>query len=923
MRGRVVVTIGFAVAALAVSTRSADSSASTAERPRSAEAKAARRPPSDDAPRFVENAGQMREDVAFATDGRGLRLLLSSHAMTLALEGGAKRAALEVAFDGARDVRPRGESTTPAMFHYFRGHDGADRPTHARTFAGVAYDEPWPGVDVRFDARPSGVAYSLIVRPGADVGAARFLVRGASRLERTKDGGLAATTPLGVVAQSRPVAWQDVDGARRAVDVAFDVGPRGDDGSFAYRFAIGAHDASRPVVVDPTFTLTTHAVGKAGVDGSRTVALDLAGNVYTADIRISTDVIESSVPSFDRTPNGHADVVLEKYDDAGTLLYATYFGGKETEGSGNSGLAHVAVDAQGRAAIAGVTVSPDLPVKLGPQSALAGSSDAFVAKFAADGASLVYGGYLGGKGQDECGGLALGPDGSAYVVGTSSYADFPVTGSLGPAGGNPRRGFVAKVDDAGRVVFAYMLGAYVGDYAQYANAVAVDRTGSVYVAGTTSGAASLPAAPVVGLPYNAQLSDGFVVKFNSSGTSLAYATYLNGAGSPISLAVDSVGAAYVVGRATGSRATFPFVVGPETSGPTDPGCGFIAKLASTGDRFEYCGYVGELLDANAATVDPDGRAWVTGFDFTNDSTVVRVAAGGASAEILAKADGASDGLALDPDGDAWFGAYDIWGTLQSYVDRVTDESMRIAPPDQIDAELTKPRNAHVAWHDADPNVTGFQIERATGTTNFARIARVSAAAFSFDDADIAYDTQYTYRVRAEIGWRRSHPSATWSIRTLPDLGPSPPETPPPPPTIVLHLHKARVVDGALPRRDSVVLAGSVRFDPLLGDHLFDPAADAVRFQLGSSFEFTVPAGDARWTNKKSHHVWRNVYPGGAIRLVIDLERKQFSLRATGTDLGTYLENPVSVRLDAGNDFATWSGSWRMRTRGLARIASYP
>ncbi len=922
-----------AACALFVAASPAPSSSAATSRPRTdvvrPTAPRLARTPASPAP-FAENVGQMPGDVAFAVFDGTRVVALSATSMRIVLADGARRAALDVTFDGARAVRPRGATQTPATFHYFRGRDGAERPLHARTFAGVSYDEPWPGIDLRFDARPNAVEYSLVVRPGADVGAARFVVRGASRVERTKDGALAATSTLGEVVQSRPVAWQEIDGVKRPVEAAFDVGPPGGDGATSYRFVIGAHDATRAVVIDPTVTLSSLAVGKPRVGNSRTVALDLAGNVYTADARISADSVASDIPSFDRTPNGGVDVALEKYDADGTLLYATYFGGSGYDVGTNSPLAFVAVDAQGRAVLAGATSSGDLPVKLGPQINPGGISDAYVAKFAADGASLVYCGYLGGKGQDECGGLALGPDGFAYVVGTAFDGDFPVTGSLGASGGNVRRAFVAKVDDAGRVVFAYMLGAYVGAYAQYAHAVAVDRTGSVYVAGETSGAASLPPASATGMAYNAQNEndDGFVVKFNSLGTGLAYATYLNGAGYPFGIAVDSVGAAYVVGRATTDSSTFPFVAGPEPLGvPYSVGgfSGFAAKLAPQGDRFEYCGFLREFMETDAVVADPGGRAWVTGQDFTNDGTLMRVAADGTSAEFLAKATGRSESIALDPDGDAWFPTLDFSRTGQSYLNRVNDGAVQIAPPDQIDVELVKPQTARITWRDADPAVTAFEIERAKGTTNFAQIARVSQTVFSFDDAGLAFDTQYTYRVRAEIGAGRSHPSSTWSIRTFPDLGPPPPDVPPPPPppTILLSIRHARVVDSIALHHDAIDLSGSARFAPDLGKRTFDPAKEALHLAIGTSWTLDVAAGDARWTTKRSTRTWTNVYRGGEIRLVLDLKRARFLLHVTGTDLGTFLANPVSVTMTAGTDHAAWSDSWRFRWRGIARISQFP
>src|SRR5258707_13266207 len=74
------------------------------------------------------------------------------------------------------------------------------------------------------------------------------------------------------------------------------------------------------------------------------------------------------------------------------LVYGTYLGG-----SGDDEALGVAVDNSGQAYLTGWTTSTNFPTQSPFQSTNHGSTNAFVAKFAPDGKSLIYSTYLGGS----------------------------------------------------------------------------------------------------------------------------------------------------------------------------------------------------------------------------------------------------------------------------------------------------------------------------------------------------------------------------------------------------------------------------------------------------------------------------------------------------------------------------------------------
>ncbi|MCX6624821.1 MAG: SBBP repeat-containing protein, partial [Acidobacteria bacterium] len=158
-----------------------------------------------------------------------------------------------------------------------------------------------------------------------------------------------------------------------------------------------------------------------------------------------------------------------------------------------------------------------------------------------------------------------------------------------------------------------------GTAAESAVAVAVDRSGNIYVAGTTH-SSDFPVAGSV-LPCAAKLgpSDGFVVKLNPSGTSVIYSACLSGSGREAvsALAVDPSGNAYVAGSTNSTD--FPVTataVQPKLAARTD---GFVVKLSSTGS-IVYSTYIGGNGDdiPIGAAVDSGGQVYLTGLTLSGD-----------------------------------------------------------------------------------------------------------------------------------------------------------------------------------------------------------------------------------------------------------------------------------------------------------------
>jgi uncharacterized protein (TIGR03437 family) len=328
------------------------------------------------------------------------------------------------------------------------------------------------------------------------------------------------------------------------------------------------------VKLDPTASTILYNVPVANSPYAtvpEAIAVDGSGDVYLtglayAGLPTSAGAYQPEVAPGDACPNAIPtpvgtgpcpDAFVMKFSPSGALIYCTYLGG-----SGRDEAHAIAIDIAGDAWIAGETVSPNFPttanalsttfggeIDLGPEQ----FGDGFVSELDPTGAKLLYSTYLGGSAADGAFGIAIDAAGSAYVVGDTQSADFPVTpGALQTtytgANGMPclgcGNGFVAKFSASGTLVYStYLKGsadvitadslgqAYV-EAAQQPPVVVLNPTGSaivatspigggrlvldgkggLYTAGSTSVQVFFSTLHALQTEYGGGDSDGFVAK---------------------------------------------------------------------------------------------------------------------------------------------------------------------------------------------------------------------------------------------------------------------------------------------------------------------------------------------------------------------------------------------------------------------------
>lgn len=309
------------------------------------------------------------------------------------------------------------------------------------------------------------------------------------------------------------------------------------------------------------------------------VAVDTDGNAYVTGRTRSSD-FPTTPGAFDRTleldpfSNVGADVFVTKVNPLGTaLVYSTFLGGPTDAEEGRD----IAVDAAGNAYVTGLT-NGDFPIKDAVQPTTDGSQDLFITKVNAQGSALVYSTYLGGNDFDYPGSIAVDGAGNTYVSGHTFSPNFPTKNALQPRckrcdpSDDGYDAVVAKLNAQGNtLVYATYLGGTEGDDAF---GLAVDRAGTVYVAGNTMS----PDFPLQNpLQGDAGGFDGYVAKLSTDGRALVYSTYLGGSDGDLvrALALDSAGNAYIAGETFSTDFPTNTPLQPSNAGFSDA---FVVKL---------------------------------------------------------------------------------------------------------------------------------------------------------------------------------------------------------------------------------------------------------------------------------------------------------------------------------------------------------
>ena len=534
------------------------------------------------------------------------------------------------------DSKAAGQLLEPsgATSHYLLGNDPAQWRHGVPLHSKLRFNNVYPGVDLVYYGNDQHLEYDFILRPGADPHQIDWAFDAPASTTIDRQGNLVASAGARDIVLHRPVAWQQVEGARREVSVSFVATKAG-----GYGFELGEYDRTRELVIDPFLSFAA-ALGGSALESPAAVALDPSGNLIVVGYTFSADLTQLSAVQASAPQYGYSDALIARLSANGsTLLSCTYLGGIMGDWA-----TAVGVDSAGNIYAAGRTSSYNFPTLAATQhDSAGGQNDGFLVKLNPSASALMFSTYLGGGSDDVIRALSVDPaSGSVAVVGTTYSINFPVT--LGPAVDISRlRAFAAVYSSTGVRTYSRLLSDQDAD----ANAAFLSPAGTLWVTGSTAS----PTFPTTAGAFQtapAGCDDAYLLALKPDGSGPLYSTLFGGPGCDhaLAMAADATGNVYIGGDAPAGlplgHSTPPFQ--PTPGGQQD---GFVAKFDAAG-QFQWATYLGgSAADAVAQlATDPAGNVIVSGTTYSADFPL-------RNPLQPAKLDGASAIYASSDNGASW------------------------------------------------------------------------------------------------------------------------------------------------------------------------------------------------------------------------------------------------------------------------------
>ncbi len=468
------------------------------------------------------------------------------------------------------DMILKNANPNPKISHYNETKDYINyynhNLLHIKKYERLIVHDVYPNIDWELMIVDGRLKYNFIVHPYGNSNDIKMEYKGQDFLYLNLDGGLIIQTKLGDILENAPQTFQG--------DLKIK------SNFFIYKnivqFQVNEYDANLSLIIDPYIQWSTYYPGLQG----NNIKTDTKGNVYLSGytsfansslpylghqmnyggswmdgflvkfnsngVRIwasyyggpgHDDIASLDIDSMDNifvvgttysntniayngflnTYQGGADGYIAKFDSSGTRLWASYFGGTQSDY-----LPSICVGDSGCIYIAGSAGSNSLAVN--GYKMTRDSVDGFIAKINPN-IGVKWCTYVGGTLGDYIRTCSY-QDGYIYVSGESYSTIFPHTGNIHQAsyGGGPRDAFICKYTSNGILVWSTFYG---GSSVDYGLKILV-RKNNLWLFGITQSTNNISHNGFQNT-YGGGIRDAFLLKMDSSGNRI-WSTYYGGSG---------------------------------------------------------------------------------------------------------------------------------------------------------------------------------------------------------------------------------------------------------------------------------------------------------------------------------------------------------------------------------------------------------
>lgn len=473
----------------------------------------------------------------------------------------------------------------PYYSNYFLGNNPAKWSSYVASYNEVFYTGLYSGINLSAYSANNQFKYDFIVAPGADPSQIKMKFTGTNGID-VQNNMLIIHLSTGDMVEHVPYSYQSINNVKVPVLCEYSIGADGQTVSFKFP---NGYNQNYQLTIDPVLVAATYS----GAPSSTTTyghcaTYDPSGNIYTGGECFNTGY-PTQAGSFQTTFGGSVDIAVAKLNANGSLLlWSTYIGG-----SGREIPNSLFAVASGELYVLGATGSANYPTSAGCYDAThngtpGSDDDIVVSHVSATGAALIGSTYVGGSSNDGGGWgmpwnmnghdgmrgeIVVDAAGNAWVASFSQSANFPTTpGCYDNTLGGAWDAVIFRLNSTCSTLgWSTYLGGSSGDGAY---ALRVNAAGEVFCAGVTCSNDFPATVGTYDGTYNGGTSDGFVARFNSTGSTLVSATYYGTTGDEICyfMDMDASGSPYVYGVSTGAM--------PVTAGVyNNPGASnFIAKF---------------------------------------------------------------------------------------------------------------------------------------------------------------------------------------------------------------------------------------------------------------------------------------------------------------------------------------------------------